>query len=318
MMDYLEFQGMVKELLQELLGNEVKVQIVPVPKNNGIILDGLCIVVPGGDISPVIYLNSYYQQYCSEVLSVPDTVEDILKIFRENQYPDFACARQLTDFSKVKDKIMFKVINRDKNNELLQTVPFDNVLDLAMVFYLMLDKDKNGQMTALIRNSHMELWDVTTAEIKEVAFENTKRELPAKIRSMQDVLKDELIKNLGIADVGDLLETCFGRTVPEPPMYVLTNTADIYGAGCMLYPEILREFSESLGQDLIILPSSTHEVLLIPDNKEMDYKELSDMVTHINQTEVSEEDQLSDKIYRYSRLEDRTELIEQNKSEDSL
>ena len=50
------------------------------------------------------------------------------------------------------------------------------------------------------------------------------------------------------------------------PFYVLTNIQGINGAVCLLYPQVLKNFAEEAGRDIIILPSSIHEVLLLPDN----------------------------------------------------
>ena len=53
--------------------------------------------------------------------------------------------------------------------------------------------------------------------------------------------------------------------------------------------------------DLVILPSSIHEVLLIPYEPNISFQELTNMVSHINRAEVPIEDRLSDQVYLYSR-----------------
>ena len=55
-------------------------------------------------------------------------------------------------------------------------------------------------------------------------------------------------------------------------------------------------------KDIIILPSSIHEVLLLPDEGDISCDEMSRLVTHINQTEVPKEDHLSNQVYLYSRI----------------
>ena len=71
----------------------------------------------------------------------------------------------------------------------------------------------------------------------------------------------------------------------------------------MLYPRVLKEFAESLGEDLIILPSSIHEVLLTPSNVSLPPEELNEMVQAINQSDVPAEERLSDHIYYFSRIQ---------------
>ena len=65
--------------------------------------------------------------------------------------------------------------------------------------------------------------------------------------------------------------------------------------------DILKDFAELIKEDVIILPFSIHEVLLIPNSKIHDIEEMKAMVEHINRTEVSKTDVLSDNVYLYSR-----------------
>ncbi len=50
---------------------------------------------------------------------------------------------------------------------------------------------------------------------------------------------------------GQIAEGCLEDKIP---MYVLTNKQKLYGAACMLYPGILKKFSENVGEDLYVLP----------------------------------------------------------------
>ena len=86
-----------------------------------------------------------------------------------------------------------------------------------------------------------------------------------------------------------------------PALHVLTNRRGIYGASCMLYRDIIKDFADQEETDVIILPSSIHEVLLFPDHLMFDYAFLCRTVQEINREDVSEEDVLSDRIYIFSR-----------------
>ena len=52
----------------------------------------------------------------------------------------------------------------------------------------------------------------------------------------------------------------------ELQMYVLTNKYKLWGAAAFLYPGVLKATAKRFGKDLIILPSSVHEVILIPQD----------------------------------------------------
>lgn len=47
----------------------------------------------------------------------------------------------------------------------------------------------------------------------------------------------------------------------------------------MIYQNVLKDFADHLQADLILLPSSVHEVLLTPNLPETSYEALSSMVT---------------------------------------
>lgn len=84
-------------------------------------------------------------------------------------------------------------------------------------------------------------------------------------------------------------------------MYILTNQNKVNGAGVLARDGVLDKIGELLGSDFYVLPSSTHEVILVPDNGNMQTKELEDMVKEVNATQVPPEDLLSDKVQYYDR-----------------
>ena len=86
-----------------------------------------------------------------------------------------------------------------------------------------------------------------------------------------------------------------------PPLYVLTNETQICGAACMLYPALLEEFAENVGKDLYVLPSSIHEVLLLPTDTRCADESLRALVQSVNSEQLPLSQQLSDTVYYYSR-----------------
>ena len=71
----------------------------------------------------------------------------------------------------------------------------------------------------------------------------------------------------------------------------------------MLYEDTIKDFADKIGSDLIILPSSIHEVLILADNHTHEYEMFRDMVRHVNAEDVPKEDILSDELYLYRRGE---------------
>lgn len=292
-MVYEEFLTAVKQQMELALGSGYTLSLRKVQKNNGLVRDGLCITKGTDPVSPSIYLNQYYQQY-RKGSSIASLVKELLELYYQNPMPPVD-HEAFSSYEKMKHAISFKLIHADSNRELLEDVPYVPWLDLAIVFYLCIHEDENGLMTALIHHSHMKLWGCSLDELKETALANAQLLFPPVISSMACIL-EEMSRRFSPAF------PC--REFPSDeaaPFYVLSNTSGINGASCILYKHVLQNFAEEMECDLIILPSSIHEVLLLPDHGDIFYEEMSRLVSYINETEVSAEDQLSNQVYLYSR-----------------
>ncbi len=300
-MVYEQFQEAVREKLQALLGPTHTLTLRTVPKNNGVELEGISDTQAGSSMSPTVYLNSYYSLYTQGQLSIDDICREILSIFTEHPIPGSIRPEDLSDIEKMRPLIMMRLIHLRSNRTLLSDVPHLPYLDLAIVFYLSLEQDMSGQMTILIHEEYMRKWGLDLQSLLDIALENTPFFYPAEIHSMMEVLKC-----LSLADEeNDYLENGLKSILEEEdeklPLFVLTNSSGIYGAACMLYPGTLKNFSRLIDRDLLIIPSSVHEVLLAPYDEDMDIAALNAMVSEINRTEVPREDRLSDHVYLYRR-----------------
>jgi len=82
-------------------------------------------------------------------------------------------------------------------------------------------------------------------------------------------------------------------------LYILSNKAGVNGATSMIFEDIIKAFAVEHSTDVYILPSSIHEVLLLPHEEGMDKKEMEEMVREINTYVVSQMEYLSDNVYKY-------------------
>lgn len=288
-----EFVTKIRELVEELMGDDVEVLVQEVPKNNGVVLTGIVIRKEEENITPTIYLNSFFQIYQEQHSS--DDYDALLEIAREviRQYEechiegdiDFS---YLSDFEAVKDRIAFKLVNYVENAALLQEVPHDTYLDLAVLYYVVLERGYYENATMLIQNSHLKMWGVTKAEIAQYAKENTPRLFPYKCKSLVDVVEE-------IIDLSDVMQ----EHAQKFKIYVLYTEG--FGASVMLYERLLKDFASALGSDLIIIPSSIHELIVLAYDKEDDIARFNEMVHEVNEEAVSIEERLSDHIYVYDR-----------------
>lgn len=296
-MDYQTFKTAAVSSLQQQLGEAAAVSLHSVTRNNNVQFDGLTIQDPSVNISPTIYLNPYYDEYIHG-RAFDSVTEDILAAYRGSRMEKSIDLSFFTDYEKAKQRIIYKVINYKRNEALLQDLPHFRFLDLAVVFCCLLTDSSQGSATILIHKHHLDCWHITQDELYEQSVANTPLLLPDVLSPMTDVLK-----TLSAEIMPDRPYTGNGQLPPDDglPLYVLTNSSRLFGASCMLYPGVLADFAAKLHADLYILPSSVHEVLLLPKLKDISLKELNAMVREVNATQVQEDELLSDHIYLFER-----------------
>lgn len=295
-MNYVDFCARTLEDMRAYIGNEGEVKLIPMQKNNGVVLDGLVIRRNDSKVSPTLYVENYYRMY-NDGLPYEETVMCMIKCYENNDGAsidmDF-----FTDFSKVKERIVFKLIHREMNETLLKSVPHRIWNDLALVFCYLLKDEVIGSATVLIRNEHMKMWKVEEEELYCIAIDNTPRLMPEDIRTMSDVIRDM---------VGDKC-ICMNENKENAPMeefdaannmYVLSNTSRCFGATSILFSKHIRDLAKKYNCGLYILPSSIHEVILMPSNEFEDEIYMRQMIKDVNATEVSAEERLSDNLYYY-------------------
>jgi len=308
-MVYKQFQKAVKESLEERFGSVYSLALQSVTKNNGLTLDGICISKPQEHTAPAIYLETFYETY-KKGKPFPQIIDEIMELYETQHLPEDNFIEELHSENPLTDRIIFRIINESANRAMLFDLPHISLpdLDLSLIFCLSLNKKDDQLLTALIHNSHQKLWNLSTEDLYQYAKLNTPDLFPARINSLLDVMIEIAKKSSDIEIKEEDWAGLFAPSPLSPPMYVLSNPYGVHGAACMFYEDILKDFAESMEGDLIILPSSIHEVLLIPHSNHISYEELAETVFSINQEEVPQEDRLSNHIYLYSRSKNRLSI----------
>ena len=293
-MEYKEFVEYIKMNAGYIAGEGGNITINHVIKNNGCEMDGLVIMEKGKDIAPTIYLDSFYELYTNGE-NIKNIIRQIEVIYEQNKNNVTFDVNILKHFDTIKDKIVYKVVNYRSNEKLLEQVPHKRILDLAVVFYCLLDNEYGRSATASIYNNNLKNWNVTIDDVYKAALKNTPDLLHSKISSMA-----ALFEKCGVNVDGE--EVDLKDYVPSD-MYVLTNESKLNGAACILYENVLYDFAQKLGADLYILPSSVHEVILLPKLSMFEKDELVNMVKEVNTEGVAADEVLSDHVYEYNRTE---------------
>lgn len=273
------------------LADNHNVEIHEVVKNNGRVLTALTVREEGCNIAPTIYVNDGFEKF-QDGADVEVLIAGYLRTYLESKPADSFSVEFFTDFNQVQDRLTMKLINAEKNEQMLKDAPHYTLGDLALIFQVMVDASEYGNATITVKKDHQAMWNIPTSTLFENAKANMEEKTPIRIQSMLEVLRDMM---------GDMPEELLDGA--EPSMYVLSNESKINAASGMIFTDKLLEFADKHESNLFILPSSLHELILIPDKGDMDVQTLTDMVCEVNITQVSPEEVLSDKVYYFNREE---------------
>ncbi len=304
LMNINEFVNALNEKLQDYYGDDYTVRTCTVTKNNDNIRYGLTIHKNGENAAPTIYIDEKYTEYL-EGKSISDITSDIITVRS-------ACRDRVdfnvdifSDYELVKERFGLKLVSKENNAKLLQDVPHMDFADLTIVFVVNVCDENIGNGTILIHNEHMNIWGVSVDRLYEDARNASVFRDPPYLADIMNILMDIYKSNPGLSadkEGFDIKQQLDSIRPKRNAMYVLTNQRKTFGASVITYPGMLHEIGQRLGSDYYVLPSSIHEVLIVPlDNADSRGDELSAIVKEVNDTRLDPEEILSDHAYRYHR-----------------
>ena len=185
------------EMLAERKGLSGRVVIRDIVKNNNVHLKSISVVNDENRATPTIYLESYYEEFC-QGKDISDIANEIFEMYIMNSCGLNFSMEDFMNYSYIKNKIAYKVINYDMNREMLKTVPHLHILDLAIVFNIVIEEDAYNSATAMIKKEHLDMWQVSKKEIEEVALTNTPELMPPVIMRMEDLLAEMIINDISM------------------------------------------------------------------------------------------------------------------------
>ena len=273
----------VIEELETQLGDEYRVDMTCQTKNNGVKKTGVSICRVGENVGAIYYISDFMNSN----KSVDDiVVEIVLDYFSVNK--NIKCAndvyRDLEDFNKSQIRLFPRLINKNSNAELLQTVPYKDFLDLAVIVAYEI-KDADGIMSVKIDPSILKYWDVTFDEVYDISLHNMQKCDKWNVCSMQDVLLN-LSGQIYLNDIN---------------MYVASIEGGVNGARCLLNDAVINHLVKEFDGSFVVLPSSIHEVIILPNNESsFSLSDFDDLVHTVNVSDaIRSEDILSDHAYIY-------------------
>lgn len=303
-MTYETFQQEVLTELQRKHFTGITPKLTQRTKRNGQIRHGILFDNSRTNASPVIYLEEYYAHYqmtgnFAEIIDILTNLYSRLPVMQVDK-------QKLSDFSLAKDNITMKLINTEKNLAFLETVPHIPFHDLSIVFYQILKIEHGRIIDMAINNESLKKWHMDVETLHEYALSNYTRLSPVKFTSVKQQFLD-----MGVP-LQELTPESYGKPDEriiedlDNSLYLLSNDRMTDGAILITCKNLMDAIGDFFGENYYVIPSSVHEVLLLPESKVPSKASLDIMIQEVNQTQVEPEDYLSDHAYYFSRSETST------------
>lgn len=301
-MNYTEFkQKIINKLKQQYLGSSFDFRDKKFIKNN-ITKEGLYLYSKFENISPVVYLDDLYEKY-QDGYSLDKLVMIVSKILVENRIDDYL---KYSDISKT--ILIPEIVNKKSNSEMLKNCPHYNYLDLSVVFRCLYS---NSTGSSLLTHSLMKRMNLCENDLYSKAMYNLIYNIGISINTLQNKLEqcisnekhdfkiDYTIIRKKIKNIKDINFSISSRLKKNEIVWCST-TPQIFGASILLDKITLKYISALFENDIYIIPSSIHELLIVSvDNYEVNF--LKNMLMSAN-TKIPIDEILSTNIYKYDRL----------------
>lgn len=292
-----EFMARFVDLIQEKMGNAYTVSLHTEAKNNGSWRIGVRIeenYVRG--IHPIPLLP-YFKQY-KDGGDMDVLADKLIETYWGGKKEEYYKVSWLNDWEQMKDRLTYRLVNQQKNEEWLKDFYHIPFLDLAIVFYVVVNRElpETGGVfeTLPVTNNMYKRWNRATEELMEQACNNMRRLLPNKLIDFAGIFVRHYYYEEDIEKMEKIVKS------PDA-LWFATNKNECFGACVILDKAWMKKIADKAGVDLIIVPATVNEVILHPVNEEIGLKELYEMLNEMNQNAVPDEWFLSDSVYRFDR-----------------
>lgn len=292
LLSYQEFFSVVKEDLEKRLPPELQLETGNRMRSGRRKTDTIEIRKDGEIVGMVFYADDMYHEYLRG--APPSLIADNIAQMCDSDLPCEPAS--ILDYEFAKEHLLLRMDNYEKNKDRLEGVVYIRFLDLAITCRIMVPTKEKGLRTATVTESLLERWGISEEELFEQTGQCMMRHEVPVLRPIYDLLREMAPRETDIQE-----KRC--------AVHVLTNERGFSGASMFLVSAAVKDLAEHYGSDIMILPSSVHEVLLLPDTGDWKVDALRKIVEDINRNVVPPEDYLSDNVYRY-RLKEQDYIID--------
>ena len=246
---------------------------------NGVVLEGIRIST-NSNVAPIIYTDSIIENAEEQHKTLNDVVSAIINIYESNKEINFD-VNLFFDREYILKNIRIGM-QKDSNENIEKKAC--NLEGIESYLYIKGNGEKDGYYSVKVSKFILDYVNISEHEAWKKAEEYTNAE--TKITSMAKIMC-EMMNMEYSEEMEDMT-----------PFYVLTNTSNVKGASSILNKKALSEFGKNHNvEKIVVLPSSVHEMLLVPYTEEIAIDTFSEMVKEVNNAEVDPTERLTDRAY---------------------
>lgn len=225
---------------------------------------------------------------------------DVLHAKNNNIYDK---TKTLIDYDTAKSRLFVRLLNCDRNSDILKNVVHKTLGDIALTVCAIVDNRENLISTKILK-SMVEKWIKTETDIFNEAIENTYRATPPRIYKWEGILCNESYAGesfMNDEDICDLDKSFSGN--------ILSTTRKMNGAVAVFLPGVAERIAELLDSDFYMVFTSIHEVMIHSTGSGVDPKDLKLVLRDTLREVTPSSDYLTEKIYKYNRRTHKFECV---------
>lgn len=317
MLTYKEFKEMVlKTVTGELsysieLFKDANVSIITVNKPGDIKKEALTLKFNNNLFaSPTIYLEPIFEDFTKAEPFI-DTKKEIqwiketfMPLIFNNKMDINKIYQIMNNYESVKPHLFVELLNTESNMNYLADAVTKQILNLSLVVRVAFDmknEDENRISSVVVKKNMISKWGITSDQLFVDAIENFPTILPMTLYSFDDVEQAILEKR-------DITEVEWYSNLRYTP-FIVSNSRKLYGAAAMVQDDFFKEMVYITGESFYVIPSSIHDLIILPKSFVPNDNTLNEMVQEVNKTQVEPEERLSDFAYYYDYTNQKLSIV---------
>lgn len=252
-----------------------------------------------------VHVDELYTEYQDGVklnIIINNISNDVLHAKNNNMYYDKT--KELMDYDTAKSRLFVRLINYDRNDDILRNVVYKAFGDIVFTVYAIVDENEFGIVSTKVLKFMVKKWDKNEDDIFNEAIKNTYYLTPPRIYKWEGILCDESYAGdsfMNDEDVCDLDKSFNGN--------ILSTTRKTNGAVAVFLPGVAEHLAELLNSDFYMVFTSIHEVMIHSVKSGVDPKDLKLVLRDTLREVTPSSDYLTSRIYKYNRRTHKFECV---------